>query len=261
MSGKNLLPAAGKSAKRAQSGFTLIELLVVIAIIAILAAILFPVFARARENARRASCQSNLKQAGLAFMQYSQDYDEKMPITYGGATGWDTSIAPYLGIKVGIDKAPLLLNCPSDTITRVGTSAVVNPLPRTYGMAMPARTSGGANPLVHGIGGWYANNGALSSCDTPGNVAGCLALAIIPKPAETLLLVENPTTGNFFGSSSGIFAVSADAQRVSSLQPIHLEGWNYLFADGHVKWLRPEKTVGTGTVAASRGMWTIDEND
>ena len=65
--------------QKAKRGFTLIELLVVIAIISILAAILFPVFARARENARRASCQSNMKQAGLAFMQYTQDYDERLP--------------------------------------------------------------------------------------------------------------------------------------------------------------------------------------
>ena len=65
------------TSKQHRRGFTLIELLVVIAIIAILAAILFPVFARARENARRASCQSNLKQLGLAIMQYVQDYDER----------------------------------------------------------------------------------------------------------------------------------------------------------------------------------------
>jgi prepilin-type N-terminal cleavage/methylation domain-containing protein/prepilin-type processing-associated H-X9-DG protein len=65
--------------KTKRTGFTLIELLVVIAIIAILAAILFPVFARARENARRASCQSNLKQISLGILQYVQDYDEKFP--------------------------------------------------------------------------------------------------------------------------------------------------------------------------------------
>src|SRR5450432_2610624 len=83
--------------------FTLIELLVVIAIIAILAAILFPVFARARENARRASCQSNLKQLGLGFLQYAQDYDERYPAgqQYGGNTittgiGWGGSIYPYV---------------------------------------------------------------------------------------------------------------------------------------------------------------------
>jgi len=76
-----------------KSGFTLIELLVVIAIIAILAAILFPVFARAREKARQASCQSNLKQIGLAFMMYAQDYDETMPMAYYYANGWDDEYA------------------------------------------------------------------------------------------------------------------------------------------------------------------------
>ena len=65
--------------KQYRRGFTLIELLVVIAIIAILAAILFPVFARARENARRSSCLSNMKQIGLGMMQYSQDNDERYP--------------------------------------------------------------------------------------------------------------------------------------------------------------------------------------
>jgi prepilin-type N-terminal cleavage/methylation domain-containing protein/prepilin-type processing-associated H-X9-DG protein len=89
-------------AKRSLRGFTLIELLVVIAIIAILASILFPVFARARENARRASCLSNLKQLGLAIMQYTQDYDEKLPgsrkyfpTAPNAYTTWVTLLQPY----------------------------------------------------------------------------------------------------------------------------------------------------------------------
>jgi len=121
--------------RTAARGFTLIELLVVIAIIAILAAILFPVFARARENARRASCQSNLKQIGLGFLQYSQDYDERLPFVmwlhptpgegydyrgnssagpgrvywgqYGPVTSWVDEIYPYV-------KSDQIFTCPSD---------------------------------------------------------------------------------------------------------------------------------------------------
>jgi len=95
-------------------GFTLIELLVVIAIIAILASILFPVFARARENARRSSCQSNMKQLGLGIIQYTQDYDEKYPlarqetdpITIYSYAYWGQLIMPYV-------KSPQVLECPS----------------------------------------------------------------------------------------------------------------------------------------------------
>ena len=97
----------------------MIELLVVIAIIAILAAILFPVFARARENARRSSCQSNLKQIGLGILQYAQDYDEKYPmsrspnIPFGtfmntGDAPWHLAVQPYV-------KSVQLFKCPSYT--------------------------------------------------------------------------------------------------------------------------------------------------
>lgn len=99
-------------------GFTLIELLVVIAIIAILASILFPVFARARENARRSSCQSNMKQIGLGLLQYFQDYDDTAPMCAEGATGyhnvdnfmWMDAIYPYV-------KSTQLFTCPSETRT------------------------------------------------------------------------------------------------------------------------------------------------
>src|SRR5690242_19349210 len=102
--------------KSNRNAFTLIELLVVIAIIAILAAILFPVFARARENARRASCMSNLKQVSLAMMQYTQDYDEKMPKVALAASsaasdqnprGWADALRPYL-------KNTQIFQCPSE---------------------------------------------------------------------------------------------------------------------------------------------------
>ncbi|MDF2439397.1 MAG: hypothetical protein JWN98_381 [Abditibacteriota bacterium] len=94
-------------------GFTLIELLVVIAIIAILAAILFPVFARARENARKSSCLSNLKQMGLGAMMYSQDYDERFMRVYtnvapAGPRDWATDTVPYI-------KSKQIFVCPSQT--------------------------------------------------------------------------------------------------------------------------------------------------
>ena len=104
-----------------KKGFTLIELLVVIAIIAILAAILFPVFARARENARRASCQSNLKQVALGFKQYIQDYDELYPralATTANQTAnpsWALQLDPYL-------KSTQIFACPSDSSAVGGTA-------------------------------------------------------------------------------------------------------------------------------------------
>ncbi len=97
-----------------KSGFTLIELLVVIAIIAILAAILFPVFAQAREKARQISCTSNMKQIGLAILQYQQDYDEAYPSSDwwnvpGGTSpvGWPTRVQPYI-------KNLAVFGCPDD---------------------------------------------------------------------------------------------------------------------------------------------------
>ncbi|HEX8463718.1 MAG TPA: DUF1559 domain-containing protein [Abditibacterium sp.] len=125
-----MLPSPFPSLRSSRSGFTLIELLVVIAIIAILASILFPVFGRARENARRASCQSNLKQIGLAFVQYSQDYDEYSPAaatrtvsatSNTGRRSWPTVLMPYV-------KSTQIFVCPSASATREAkTDIAVSP--------------------------------------------------------------------------------------------------------------------------------------
>ena len=101
-----------------KAGFTLIELLVVIAIIAILAAILFPVFAKVREKARQTSCLSNEKQLGLAFVQYTQDYDECYPGTLYYGNGWSSRIYPYV-------KSIGCYTCPDDpTAAGVGQNAI-----------------------------------------------------------------------------------------------------------------------------------------
>ena len=134
-------------------GFTLIELLVVIAIIAILAAILFPVFARAREKARQAACSSNVKQISLGILMYCQDYDEKMPIEFFGwnvnPPTWREIIAPYL-------KNLQIFQCPSE-----GTWQY------SYGMD--------PNWTVW-AGGYYGET---------------IGLAKFARPAETLLIGEN----------------------------------------------------------------------
>jgi prepilin-type N-terminal cleavage/methylation domain-containing protein/prepilin-type processing-associated H-X9-DG protein len=225
--------------------FTLIELLVVVAIISLLAAILFPVFARARENARRATCMSNMKQMGLAFMMYTQDYDETLPLDGNPAHGttppdsWDVCIQPYLGVQVGSNKALSIFRCPSDT-SNIRTDGNYS---RSYAIPMDGELSPDTGPrMVFGI----ANPGANEY------IFG-VKLAAIPQPSETLLLVEEPYAGNAFGKVaasyvSGPFYPHADSaygaqDQTSSGNTSHSGGWNYLFSDGHVKWLRPEQTV------------------
>ncbi len=257
--------------RRNNEGFTLIELLVVIAIIAILAAILFPVFAKAREKARQTSCTSNLKQIGIAFTQYQQDYDENNPqvwIYTGGAAGWNTqtsswdyALTPYLGIAAMASSsvaagrpAPMVLQCPDDATVRG-----VNNQPRSYGVPLPSLAG-----VRSGVTLADVNNAAASY-----NYEPMVQINKVQAPASTLELVEFPDVQNCTARATGSGVDSPYSQSVISgtspvqLRPAsHTDAWNYLFCDAHVKWLRPEQTIGAaGTITAPQGYWTLDPND
>ncbi|MEN6304529.1 MAG: prepilin-type N-terminal cleavage/methylation domain-containing protein [Armatimonadia bacterium] len=183
-------------ARRSRAGFTLIELLVVIAIIAILAAILFPVFAKAREKARQSSCLSNVKQAAMATLQYVQDYDETLPVAIGGRPDWSLFwttvelIQPYM-------KSRQLIFCPSDPTGSVNFTSFT------------------------GLGRYsYVWNRAAFAYMVPGLPAGAVrSLADLPLPSETTCFFDGKMVG---------MALWAD--------PRHNDGVNVSFFDGHAKW-------------------------
>jgi len=226
---------------RKSSAFTLIELLVVIAIIAILAAILFPVFAKAREKARQASCMSNEKQLGLALLQYNQDYDEKMPAReYNNDSGqsWRISVYPYI-------KATGLYACPSNPS---GTKKGFDGYPISYGgnyNSAPYYNQDFGNMYPGGING----TGVFADSNGPG-----VALAAILSPAQVIAVQEQTNEGyadanvlnHYTGANHDLFAG-------------HNGISNYLFCDGHVKALKPLGTIfpcGTAPV----NYWTVDNS-
>lgn len=258
-----------------RNGFTLIELLVVIAIIAILAAILFPVFAQAREKARQISCLSNLKQIGLGLMMYVQDYDEYMPYALqndppidGGGTNLvpiDGQIAPYI-------KNDQIWKCPSDYApspddTNIGDywdgKYASNPLgyPRSYSYVGNIHTL----QYEEQTGDTSIDGDPNTGMSSWGN--GAYSIAGIDQPADTIALVEtwdpDPNVG---GSTLGWpwgslftacdfyklpgrnvppqngddkWAGSSSSACASAFQsksgPGHMGMGNYVFADGHAK--------------------------
>ena len=257
-------------------GFTLIELLVVIAIIAILAAILFPVFAQARAKARQATCLSNEKQIVLGIMQYTQDFDEVGPVVWAYTTGyaaesgesWDVRTRPYMGQQV-VDKSdPGVFACPDDTQPRVNEA--FGHKPRSYAISALFDWNGGPAAATRINPG----DGILEEICT------LSALSDYPDPAGTILIAEAHKAINRVGrlSSGEINSPSRpswagtwysvqdtdDDYPGKPVRPVHSNGWNYAFLDGHAKWYRPEQTIGRangGTMDFPKGMWTRKDGD
>lgn len=268
------------SKKTQRKAFTLIELLVVIAVISILAAILFPVFARARENARRASCMSNLKQMALGVMMYTQDYDERYPhaqisttqlppdgyFWFTGRWYWPQMIYPYT-------KNSEMFFCPSSSVTARDTA----------GRPTPYRNHYGANALILPTAGAIPSK-SLASISSPSTTylamdMGAYALAPnefvypgvttvrgVTSPANTYWYL--PGTADLVGGTSP-FASGANQKNDPDYQSgRHFNGVNVAFADGHVKWLKAEtvfreaeKCTDCGLVNTANSAWNPSNSE
>jgi prepilin-type N-terminal cleavage/methylation domain-containing protein/prepilin-type processing-associated H-X9-DG protein len=216
-------------------GFTLIELLVVIAIIAILAAILFPVFARAREKARQTSCLSNLKQQALACLMYIQDYDEKN-------FSWFVNGIP----------GPLDLTQPDDGLMRQGTwRTLIQPYCKNWQLLIcPSASNLGGD--WRNTGGWqpaawsYSWNMTRFGDGRPDN----RSLAAFPVPAETIMLSDSNSCGRPCiegGCCGDVNNYNPNEAADWSYEKRHNDGANFAFYDGHSKWYN----------TTPRRLWTM----
>ncbi|BDI28930.1 hypothetical protein CCAX7_009810 [Capsulimonas corticalis] len=219
-----------------RKGFTLIELLVVIAIIAIFAAILFPVFAQAREKARQTTCASNEKQIGLAILQYNQDNDETFPLANYGDTNadkdhWYKLVDPYVAASYtrSLARTGAKLSiwvCPD--FEKIYHAAGLGGFPAWSYVAnrnlMPAVAYTSPQPWIDQA------PSALASIDSPSR------LVLVAEGAGGTVFTTGNDTGNYPLNSQGN---AGDDKDVNTSYVIartrHPNGSNYLFADGHVK--------------------------
>ncbi len=223
--------------------FTLIELLVVIAIIAILAAILFPVFAQAREKARAISCLSNLKQGSLAYQMYTQDYDETTPLqnspTIADASGkyvsggyWYNLIQPYV-------KSWNMMVCPD----RSTTIALAQPVSLKNQAKFPAAL-GTTSARFQGYGyndGWTSDSGYGLTLQMPDGSRPGRNIASITTPADCVAFGDTYDEPGYSIAMDNIFTGRDKPTTTSGIR--HMTNLNYAFVDGHAKIIKMK--VGT----------------
>ena len=245
---------------RKSRGFTLIELLVVIAIIAILAAILFPVFAKAREKARQISCISNMKQIGLGILQYTEDFDEQMvpkggpyPAgTYTAVVAWSALVQPYIKNGGGTTSVALkgnVFSCPDNPNTTTAYANIAGPYQFSSDYTCNFNTAYGTTGTGDGTFGDYNTAVSLAAITSPASTIDLLENNRDASDWETNIINTNTTTGAPSPANAGFYAG-------------HTGLGNFLFADGHVKSLRPSATLSQadgGTADAN--YWTRDNKN
>jgi prepilin-type N-terminal cleavage/methylation domain-containing protein/prepilin-type processing-associated H-X9-DG protein len=233
--------------QRKKLAFTLIELLVVIAIIAILAAILFPVFARARENARRASCMSNLKQIGLATMMYVQDYDERYPMAIFGDIG-NTGANKRDKADGWCDNMPCAKFSVNDGHGAGGSGYIWSWMDLLQPYTKSVQVFVCPSQKIDYYGG-YGYNSFISNLKHGG----------IPVNQASL---DNVSITAMMMDCNNAYNAYAEPQQ-DSFNPLkesrnsapHLDGYNMAFADGHVKWLNKNNPIGIYTTANQDKYW------